>query len=71
MHCMLFFPPILTDNQINGCSLDKAEERAKRDLEAKTAERAITEEHISYVTGMDQKSYFFKRSIIGVGMHSL
>lgn len=40
---------------MNGCSaLDKAEERAKRDVEAKTAERAITEEHISYVTGMDQ-----------------
>lgn len=39
---------------MNGCSLDKAEERAKRDAEVKAAERAITEEHISYVTGMDQ-----------------
>lgn len=59
MHCMHFFSFILTDNQINGCSLDKAEERAKRDLEAKTAERAITEEHISYVTGMDQIRVLF------------
>lgn len=51
MHCHCFFF-ILTDHQINGCSLDKAEERAKGDLEAKAVERAITEEHISYVTGM-------------------
>lgn len=45
---------MLPDHQMNGCSLDKAEERAKRDVEVKPAERAITEEHISYVTGMDQ-----------------
>lgn len=45
---------ISADHQINGCSLDKAEERAKRDMEVKTTERAFTEEHINYVNGMDQ-----------------
>lgn len=57
MFLLLFF--ILTDHQINGYALDKAEERAKRDMEAKTAERDITEEHISYVTGMDQTPVLF------------
>lgn len=57
--CFYYFFLILTDHQINGYALDKAEERAKRDMEAKTAERAITEEHISYVTGMDQTRVLF------------
>lgn len=57
---------------MNGCSLDKAEERAKRDVEVKPAERAITEEHISYVTGMDQRllpSVSMELSRVSVGSH--
>lgn len=53
-HAFLLHSLILTGHHLNGCSLDKAQEKAKRDMEAKTAERAITEEHISFVTGMDQ-----------------
>lgn len=41
----------LADNQINGCSLDKQEDRGRREVEVKPAELALTEEHMSCVTG--------------------
>ncbi|TMS02311.1 Sentrin-specific protease 3 [Larimichthys crocea] len=44
------------DNQINGCSLDKQEDRGRREVEVKPAELALTEEHMSCVTGILEES---------------
>ncbi|XP_070849190.1 sentrin-specific protease 3b [Chaetodon trifascialis] len=44
------------DKQINGCSLDKQEDRGRRDVEAKPVELALTEEHMNCVTGILEES---------------
>ncbi|KAM3589953.1 uncharacterized protein V6R79_000527 [Siganus canaliculatus] len=43
------------DKQINGCSLDP-EDKARRETEVKSVELAITEEHMSCVTGILEES---------------
>ncbi|AWO95796.1 putative sentrin-specific protease 5-like [Scophthalmus maximus] len=43
------------DEQINGCSPDKQEDRGRREAEVKRVELALTEEHMSCVTGMDHR----------------
>lgn len=43
---------VLADKQINGCSLDQQEDRGRLEVEVKPVEPAITEEHMSCVTGM-------------------
>uniref|UniRef100_H2RXA4 SUMO specific peptidase 3b n=1 Tax=Takifugu rubripes TaxID=31033 RepID=H2RXA4_TAKRU len=63
-HVFCFHVFMLPDHQMNGCS--QAEERAKRDVEVKPAERAITEEHISYVTGILEESLQQYGSLIPV-----
>ncbi len=45
----------LADKLINGCSPDKQEDRGRREVELKPVELALTEEHMSCVTGMDQR----------------
>ncbi|XP_028996328.1 sentrin-specific protease 3b [Betta splendens] len=44
------------DKQINGCSLDKQEDRGRREMEVKPVELALTEEHMSCVTGILEES---------------
>ncbi|XP_040887455.1 sentrin-specific protease 3b [Toxotes jaculatrix] len=44
------------DQQINGCSPDKQEDRGRREAEVKPVELALTEEHISCVTGILEES---------------
>lgn len=48
----MFYFLLLTDKQINGCSLDQQEDRERLEVEVKPVEPAITEEHMSCVTGM-------------------
>lgn len=43
---------VLSDKHINGCSLDKQEDRGRREMEVKPVELALTEEHMSCVTGV-------------------
>jgi len=45
--------PSLSDELMNGCSPAKQEDRGRRDMEAKPVELALTEEHMSCVTGTD------------------
>ncbi|XP_026173944.1 sentrin-specific protease 3b [Mastacembelus armatus] len=40
------------DKQINGCSPEKQDDRGRREMEVKPVELALTEEHISCVTGL-------------------
>ncbi|KAL3046670.1 hypothetical protein OYC64_004622 [Pagothenia borchgrevinki] len=44
------------DKQMNGCSPDKPEDRGRREVEAKPVELALTEEHMSCVTGILEES---------------
>ncbi|XP_035531364.1 sentrin-specific protease 3-like isoform X1 [Morone saxatilis] len=44
------------DKPINGCSLDKQEDRGRREVEVKPVELALTEEHMSCVTGILEES---------------
>ncbi|KAM9335645.1 sentrin-specific protease 3b [Symphorus nematophorus] len=44
------------DKRINGCSLDKQEDRGRREVEAKPVELSLTEEHMSCVTGILEES---------------
>ncbi|XP_070785963.1 sentrin-specific protease 3b [Enoplosus armatus] len=44
------------DKQINGCSPDKQEDRGRREVEVKPVELALTEEHMSCVTGILEES---------------
>lgn len=55
--CACHFVPFPSDKQINGFSPDKQEERGRREVEAKPVELALTEEHMSCVTGV----YWTKR----------
>lgn len=62
---VLFLSLSLPDKQINGCSIDKQEDRGRRDVEVKPVELALTEEHMSCVTGMDQaEAIFFMFTVI-------
>lgn len=45
----------LADKQINGCSPDKQEDRGRREVELKPVELALTEEHMSCVTGKNER----------------
>ncbi|KAM6894122.1 uncharacterized protein PEZ65_021797 [Lycodopsis pacificus] len=44
------------DELMNGCSPDKQEDRGRRDVEVKPVELALTEEHMSCVTGILEES---------------
>lgn len=44
------------DELMNGCSPAKQEDRGRRDMEAKPVELALTEEHMSCVTGVLEES---------------
>ncbi|XP_019955783.1 sentrin-specific protease 3b [Paralichthys olivaceus] len=44
------------DKQINGCSPDNQEDRGRREAEVKPLELALTEEHMSCVTGILEES---------------
>ncbi|XP_008291138.1 sentrin-specific protease 3-like [Stegastes partitus] len=44
------------DKQINGSSVDKQEERVRREVEVKPVELALTEEHTSCVSGILEES---------------
>ncbi|KAL6118838.1 senp3 [Pungitius sinensis] len=44
------------DELTNGCSPDKQEDRGRRDMEVKPVELALTEEHMSCVTGILEES---------------
>ncbi|XP_054456890.1 sentrin-specific protease 3b [Anoplopoma fimbria] len=44
------------DKLMNGCSPDKQEDRGRRDIEVKPVELALTEEHMSCVTGILEES---------------
>lgn len=44
------------DKLINGCSADKQEDRGRREVELKPVELALTEEHMSCVTGILEES---------------
>uniref|UniRef100_A0AAQ4QF97 SUMO specific peptidase 3b n=1 Tax=Gasterosteus aculeatus aculeatus TaxID=481459 RepID=A0AAQ4QF97_GASAC len=44
------------DELMNGCSPDKQEDRGRRDMEVKPVELALTEEHMSCVTGILEES---------------
>nr|XP_046236833.1 sentrin-specific protease 3b [Scatophagus argus] len=44
------------DKQIDGCSLDKQEDTGRREMEVKPVELAITEEHMTCVTGILEES---------------
>lgn len=48
-----FFP--FAAKQIHDCSLDKQEGRGRLEVEVKPVELALTEEHMSCVTGRDQR----------------
>lgn len=43
----------MAEKQINGSSLDKQEDRGRREV-VKPVEPAVTEEHMSCVTGMTE-----------------
>ncbi|XP_059210974.1 sentrin-specific protease 3-like isoform X2 [Centropristis striata] len=45
-----------TDKQMNGCSPVKQEDRGRREVEVKPVELALTEEHMSCVTGILEES---------------
>ncbi|XP_068443385.1 sentrin-specific protease 3b [Clinocottus analis] len=44
------------DELMNGCSPDKQEDRGRRDMDVKPVELALTEEHMSCVTGILEES---------------
>ncbi|KAG7495808.1 sentrin-specific protease 3-like [Solea senegalensis] len=44
------------DKQFNGCSPNKVEDRGRREVEVKPVELALTEEHMSCVTGILEES---------------
>ncbi|GAA6230988.1 ubiquitin-like-specific protease ESD4 [Lates japonicus] len=44
------------DKKVNGCSPDKQEDRGRREVEVKPVELALTEEHMSCVTGILEES---------------
>lgn len=44
------------DEQMNGCSQDRKEDRGRREVEVKPVELALTEEHMSCVTGILEES---------------
>ena len=45
----------LADKRMNGCSPVKQDDRGRREVEVKPVELALTEEHMSFVTGMDHR----------------
>nr|XP_020450608.1 sentrin-specific protease 1-like [Monopterus albus]XP_020450609.1 sentrin-specific protease 1-like [Monopterus albus] len=60
------FTELDRDKQINGCSSEKQEDRVRRDVEVKPVELALTEEHMSCVTGILEESLQQYGSLIPV-----
>ncbi|XP_038587454.1 sentrin-specific protease 3b [Micropterus salmoides] len=54
------------DKQINGCSPDKQEDRGRREVEVKPMELALTEEHVTCVTGILEESLQHYGSLIPI-----
>nr|XP_020504944.1 sentrin-specific protease 3-like [Labrus bergylta] len=59
------------DKELNGCSADKQEDRGRREVEVKPLELALTEEHMSCVTGILEESLQQYGSLIPIHVEDI
>lgn len=54
----------MSDKGLNSCSTDKQEDRGRREMEVKPLELALTEEHMSRVTGRTDADLILHANLI-------